>query len=158
MIKAGVVGCPVAHSLSPTIHQYWMKQFDIIGEYNKIEITEGHFFKGIEALKKQNFAGVNVTIPHKINAFKIADIVCDSAQKCGSANTLYFNEKSGIIADNTDGYGFISYLNQHLKTYQYQFPEMVHIMILGAGGAARGVALALLEANWNLNLYIVNRN
>ncbi len=157
LLKAGVIGWPVEHSISPIIHQYWLNQFNINGSYEKIALPLEDFKQGIFDLKAQGWQGVNITIPYKVEAFHIADVCDEHAKKCKAANTLYFNHHH-IAATNSDGYGFISYLDWVLLKQKRVMPTRPKIMILGAGGAARGIVGSLLEAYPNMRLFIINRD
>lgn len=135
-ILAGVVGSPIAHSLSPLIHNEWAKRACIDGEYRAIEAPPGYdaFSKTMDDLRAQGFAGVNVTIPHKENALHYATTASPVAKKIGAANMLTFSE-DGAHAHSSDGVGFLSSLAD------IAIPgDPVRVFVLGAGGAARAVA------------------
>ena len=136
---AGVTGWPVSHSRSPRIHNSWLNRYGIDGAYVPLPIRPEDFAATIPALVKAGFAGVNVTIPHKEAAFMVCDHVDDSARRAGAVNTLVFTPH-GIQGRNTDGYGFLANLHRHGVN-----PKAGPVLILGAGGAARGIAAALQE-------------
>ena len=134
MKRAGIIGWPVSHSLSPLLHGFWLKQLGIAGEYVRLPAAPGNFDAVIAQARKDGFAGVNVTVPHKEAAFALAERKTPSALQAGAANLLVF--KDGIAADNTDTYGLV----QSLKAVALGGKTAV---LLGAGGAARGAVLAL---------------
>src|SRR6185312_15886544 len=103
MKRAGVIGWPVAHSLSPVLHGYWLKQYGIEGSYEKIPATPEEFAGVIARLRAEGYAGVNVTVPHKEAAFALADSNDDVAKSAGATNLLVFSG-SGISGRNTDIY------------------------------------------------------
>lgn len=139
---AGVIGSPVAHSKSPALFSHWLRKNGIKGHYVPVHIDEENFEDAIRTLPKIGFVGANVTIPYKEKVMQIADDVSDRAQKIGAANTLEF--KGGkIFADNTDGVGFIENLRQNAPDWD---PAAGPVTIFGAGGAARAILSALLEA------------
>jgi len=138
---AGVIGAPVGHSLSPKLHGYWLRKYGIEGYYVPIELTRDTFDAGVKSLPQLGFRGVNVTIPFKELALALADDVTDRAALIGAANTLTFRKDGRIHADNTDGYGFIANIRQFQADWN---PTSGPAMVLGAGGAARAVASALL--------------
>ncbi len=140
MKKAAVIGWPIKHSLSPSIHGFWRAEKHIKGLYHRVACppTDKDFNQCVRQLADLGYAGVNVTIPHKTNAFNIADVVSPVAEKLGVANTLTF-EDGAIYADNTDVTGFQQML-EGIKTPDDQFHSA---LILGAGGTAPAVALAL---------------
>lgn len=139
---AGVIGHPVAHSRSPALHGYWLKRYGLKGHYIPLDIAPADFEGALRLLPKMGFVGVNVTIPHKENLLRIADIVTDRAALIGAANTVIFRKDGKIHADNTDGLGFIANLRQNAPDWQ---PALGPAAIFGAGGAARAVVAALLE-------------
>ncbi len=140
---AGVIGSPIAHSKSPRIFAYWLKQLGIRGHYIPMDIASGDLENVLATLPKLGFVGVNVTIPHKEHVLNIADLVSDRAALIGSANTLTFREDGKLYADNTDGFGFIENLRQGAPDWNAAAGPAV---VLGAGGAARAVIASLLDA------------
>lgn len=140
---AGVIGSPVAHSRSPALHRYWLRRHAIRGYYIPMDIAQADLPDAIATLPKLGFVGVNVTIPHKVTVLSLADTVTDRASIIGAANTLIFQKDGKCIADNTDGYGFM----QNLKTAVPDWDaEGGPACVIGAGGAARAVIGALLDA------------
>ncbi|MBV9550410.1 MAG: shikimate dehydrogenase [Alphaproteobacteria bacterium] len=152
-IKAGVIGWPVAHSLSPVLHDYWLKQDRIDGSYEKIAAAPEDFAATIRRLRDEGYAGVNVTAPHKEAAFKLTAQRDGYAQLTGAANLLAF-AGSGIFGRNTDAVGLYESLKESLGTNAL---EGKTIVLLGAGGAARGALLALHDLKIGL-VYLLNRN
>lgn len=140
---AGVIGSPVAHSKSPRIFAYWLKQLGLRGHYIPMDIASGDLENVLASLPKQGFVGVNVTIPYKEHVLNIADLVSDRAAVIGSANTLTFRDDGKLYADNTDGFGFIENLRQGAPDWNAAAGPAV---VLGAGGAARAVIATLLDA------------
>ena len=139
---AGVIGSPVAHSRSPRLHQYWLRKYGIRGHYVPLHVDAANLDNVLQAMPKMGFVGANVTIPHKEHVLSIADVVTDRAALIGAANTLIFRDDGSILADNTDGYGFIENLRQGAPTWR---PEAGPAAVIGAGGAARAVVSALIE-------------
>jgi shikimate dehydrogenase len=141
--RAGVLGNPISHSLSPKLHGYWLDRYDIAGSYEAIKVTEDALEKTLRELSGKGFIGANITIPHKVSVMQFADQITDRATLIGAANTLIFKEDGRIFADNTDGYGFMANLRQHVPTWD---PRSGPAAIFGAGGAARAVIVALADA------------
>jgi shikimate dehydrogenase len=141
--RAGVIGNPISHSLSPKLHSYWLNRYGIAGEYTALEVTEDALETTLRALPKQGFIGANVTIPHKVSVMQFADQITDRATLIGAANTLTFKEDGRIFADNTDGYGFMANLRQGAPDWD---PKAGPAAIFGAGGAARAIIVALADA------------
>ncbi|WIY26815.1 shikimate dehydrogenase [Parasedimentitalea psychrophila] len=140
---AAVIGCPVAHSKSPQLQRYWLNAYGISGHYIPMHVEAADLEEVIRAMPKMGFVGANVTIPHKERVMSIADQVTDRATLIGAANTLIFRKDGTILADNTDGYGFITNLVQAAPNWD---PESGPAVVLGAGGACRAVVASLLEA------------
>jgi shikimate dehydrogenase len=152
MIKAGVTGWPIEQSKSPIIHGHWLEQHGIDGSYVKIGFSPEEFESGVRGLIDDGFAGLNVTAPHKLSALAMADQVTDRAAAIGAANTLTF--RSGKIhADNTDGEGFINNVMQGAPDWNAGAGPA---LVLGAGGAARAILSALIEAGVP-EIILVNR-
>ena len=140
---AGVIGSPIAHSKSPKLHGYWLKTYGIRGHYVPMDVAQSDLREVLTALPKAGFVGCNVTIPHKETVLAMADMVTDRAALIGAANTLIFARDGKIHADNTDGYGFTANLHQSAPDWR---PHAGPAALFGAGGAARAVIAALLEA------------
>jgi shikimate dehydrogenase len=140
----GVVGHPVAHSLSPAIHTAALAAAGIDARYVKLPVPPALFDETVASLPRSGYRGVNVTIPHKRAALLLADRATQTALAIGAANTLTFDD--GIEADNTDAAGFLAALDTPV--------EGMTALVLGAGGAARAVVWALKDAGakvlvWN---------
>lgn len=150
--KACVIGDPVAHSRSPIIHGYWLKEYGIDGRYLKEEVKADDFSDFIKGLAASGYCGANVTLPHKEMALQCADEVDNAARSVGAANTLWF-EGDRLIASNTDIYGFMSHLAVSSPTWNTLDRP---VAFLGAGGAARAVIRGLLDAGVT-ELRIFNR-
>ncbi|MEM0976238.1 MAG: shikimate dehydrogenase [Pseudomonadota bacterium] len=144
-LKAGVVGWPIAQSKSPRIHGYWIKQHRLDATYEPIALSEDEFETGIRDLISEGFKGLNVTIPHKEAAFRLADKLSDRAQAIGAVNTLVFREDH-IFGDNTDGIGFSANIKAKYPSWK---GGNAPAAVFGAGGAARGIVWALLEIGYN---------
>ena len=135
---AGIIGWPVGHSRSPRLHGYWLDKYKIDGAYIPLPIPPEHFATTIRGLMHAGFAGANVTIPHKLAAFAVCDVVDETARRAGAVNTLTFKDGK-ITGANTDGWGFLANLRAHGVD-----PRAGPALLLGAGGGARAIAAALL--------------
>ena len=134
---AGVLGHPVAHSRSPAMFNAAYAALGLGWHYVKLPVPPDLFERTVRALPGSGYRGANVTIPHKLAALAVADSASDGARAIGAANTLTFAEQ-GIEADNTDAGGFLGALGES--------PKGRTALVLGAGGAARAVVWALVEA------------
>lgn len=139
-VKLGVVGNPVAHSLSPAIHEQFAAQFDDHISYKKIEIPLGEFESAVGELIDEDYLGLNVTIPFKLDAYRLSSKCSSLARQARAVNTLFF-KGSKIFGENTDGTGFVNDLEKRLK---FSLAKK-RILILGAGGSVRGLLPAVME-------------
>ena len=146
---AGISGWPVSHSRSPRLHGFWLERYRIDGAYVPLPIDPAHFSAAIRGLMFSGFAGANVTIPHKVAAFAICDVVDVSARRAGAVNTLVF-ENGRISGSNTDGWGFL----ENLRANDVD-PTAGPALILGAGGSARAIAAVLLDLG--IKVMVANR-
>ena len=149
---AGVVGWPVAHSLSPVIHNYWLNTHNIDGSYVPLPIAPENFSRCVGALPLMGFAGVNVTVPHKQAAAALAQSLDADAVVAGAVNLLVFGGNQ-IVGLNTDVQGFGEALRESLPLHELTTGPAV---VLGAGGAARAIVLALYRAGFR-QIRILNR-
>ncbi len=150
---AGVIGWPVSHSRSPRLHGHWLRAYGIDGAYIPLAVPPDHIEQAIRALPVLGFAGVNVTVPHKEAALRLADEVDDFARRLGAANTLVVKPDGRILASNSDAYGFIQNLREGAPGFRADAGPAV---VLGSGGAARAVVVALADAGAR-EIRIVNR-
>ncbi|QNK03384.1 shikimate dehydrogenase [Dyella telluris] len=147
-----VFGHPISHSLSPHIHQAFARQFGIDLEYRTIDAAPGEFEAAVRRFFADGGLGANVTLPHKTAAFAMADERSDAAQRAGTANVLTPLPGGRLAAHNTDGAGMVRDI-----TERHSVDLRGHTaLLLGAGGAAHGVAWSLLDAGVD-TLTIVNR-
>jgi shikimate dehydrogenase len=151
MMRAGVVGDPIAHSLSPLIHGAWIEALGLDATYDRFHVRAEDFAAFVRR-DGSSLTGLNVTIPHKEAALALADTASDLARACGAANVLLVKD-GRIEARNTDGEGL-------LGAFRAQAPDVditaAPILILGAGGAARGAVAALVQAGAR-DIRIINR-
>ncbi len=150
---AGVLGNPIAQSKSPRLHSHWLQKYGLLGHYVPLHVTDENLETVVRAMPKMGFVGANVTLPHKIAVMKFADQISDRATLIGAANTLTFKEDGRIFADNTDGYGFMANIRQNAPDWE---PKAGPAVILGAGGAARAIIVALADAGVP-EIFLTNR-
>jgi shikimate dehydrogenase len=135
---AGVIGWPIAHSLSPVLHGYWLAEEKVDGALVPLAVAREDFATVVRALQRSGFRGVNVTSPHKEAAFALAHQSDEAAKAAGAANLLIFLEDHRIEARNTDMAGLRDSVRERLGDLEGR-----SVVLLGAGGAARGVLLGL---------------
>ena len=148
--KFAVVGHPIAHSKSPMIHRLFAEQFDLQLSYEKFDFSPDELQYKLDALREQEYAGVNITLPFKKNAFLYCNHVSAKARQTESVNTIIF-QKNQIYGDTTDGIGLVNDLLLNKVKLAAS-----NILLLGAGGAAQGVLMDLI-INRPANLAVHNR-
>ncbi len=140
---AGVMGWPVGHSKSPRLHGWWLNHYGIDGAYIPLGVPPERFEQAVRALPALGFAGCNVTVPHKEAALRAMDHLSPEARRIGAVNTVVVRPDGSLEGRNTDGFGFLANLRQGCPSWQ---PSAGPALVLGAGGAARAVIVALLDA------------
>lgn len=151
--RACIIGHPVTHSRSPLVHGYWLKKYGLAGEYLRQDVAPEDMVTFMDALRSGDagFIGCNVTMPHKAAAFELADRPDDLAKALGAANTLWV-EDGLIYASNTDGPGFSGNLDASHPGWE----KVEKAVVLGAGGGARSIVLALINRGIG-DIRIINR-
>ena len=150
-LKLAVIGNPISHSKSPEIHQDFADQFDTKIEFGKYEVTPDALKEWLDSFFLDGGKGVSITLPLKESALNYADEISDRAKLASACNVIYVKGDK-LFADCTDGFGLIKDLEENLTV----FLEGKKILILGAGGAARGIIPSILEKNPK-KLKIANR-
>jgi len=149
---AGVVGWPIRHSLSPLLHGYWLDELKVDGALVPLGMPREDFARTVLALRRAGFTGVNVTVPHKEAAFALAHVADAAAKMAGAANLLIFHPDGRIEGRNTDTVGLRESLRAEMGSLQGKT-----VLLLGAGGAARGALLALSELG-AAKVHVLNRH
>jgi len=150
---AGVFGWPVAHSRSPRLHGYWLQRHAIDGAYLPFAVRPENLAAALKAIPVLGLKGVNLTLPHKEAALGLMDGVSEEARRIGAINTIVVDGEGRLEGRNTDGYGFLAHLKASVPGWRAASGPAV---LLGAGGAARAIAVALLDAGVP-ELRLVNR-
>jgi shikimate dehydrogenase len=150
---AGVIGWPIAHSKSPLIHNYWLARHGIDAVYGAFAVPPDRMAEAVAGLAALGLAGANVTVPHKEAALRTADEPDALARRIGAANTLIVGEDGRIAATNTDAFGFIENLRQGAPGWSAADGPA---LVVGAGGSARAVIVALLDAGVP-RIFLTNR-
>lgn len=151
MDKYAVLGNPVNHSRSPAIHAMFRDETGQEMEYGTLLCPLGSFGETVDGFRSGGGKGLNITVPFKEDAFRYADILTDRAKTAGAVNILRFNDDGTVLGDNTDGAGFIA----DLKRLKWPVSGK-RVLVMGAGGAARGILKPLLEEN-PASLFLANR-
>jgi shikimate dehydrogenase len=150
--RAGVIGWPIAHSRSPTIHQYWLNELGIPGSYERFAVRPEEFRKFVDEIGKDGFLGANVTAPHKETAFDVCDRRTQVVEALGAVNTLW-RQDGRLWGDNTDVAGFLANLDEAAPGWAGQKRCAI---VIGAGGAGRAIVYALLSRGFK-RIAVVNR-
>ena len=162
MIKLGLIGYPVSHSLSPKIQNAALKACGLEGDYSLFPIASNDM-QGLKDLldrvRSGEVTGFNVTIPHKQNVIPFLDELTSAVKSIGAVNAIYSREGT-LIGDNTDAPGFLSDLKRFLATETHTSPSGwrrgsrrdSNALVLGAGGSARAVVYALAQDGWNVTI------
>lgn len=145
-IKTAVIGHPIAHSKSPLIHEWWLREHGLSGSYDAIDIAPDALTEEVRSLVEQGYSGFNVTIPHKIAIMDLCNSIDKTARGIGAVNTVGIKDGK-LYGTNTDGFGFAQNILSACKKEgwgDWHFSNGSAV-VLGAGGAARAVIHALLE-------------
>lgn len=142
-LLAGVMGWPIAHSRSPKIHNYWLARYGLDGVYAPLAIEPGRLEPALRALPALNFAGCNLTIPHKEAALALVDRVDASARRIGAINCVVVEENGALEGRNYDGFGFIAALRAAAPLWRADAGAAI---VIGAGGGARAIVAGLIDA------------
>lgn len=145
-----MIGCPIAHSLSPVMHQAGYEAVGYAADYQKFQVSPEDLGDAVRGLKALGYRGWNVTVPHKEAILPFLDELTEEARLAAAVNTVKV-QNGRLIGHNTDGLGFVRSLQEHMD-----LDENKKIVLLGAGGAAKGIAMAL--APLGVELLVLNRS
>ncbi len=151
--KYAIIGNPISHSLSPTLHNYWFNKYNINAEYELLNINKNEIQNVINKIKDKEIKGINVTLPYKKSVIPFLNKTINDANKTHSVNTIMLDENNDLIGENTDVFGFQA---AYLKSIPNQEKKNKKILILGGGGVAPSIILALLKSNL-LDISLTNR-
>ena len=151
--KFAIVGSPVSHSLSPIMHNYWFKKYNINAEYIFLDTDKSEIQSVIDKIKNKEIKGINVTLPYKTTVISFLSKTINDANETHSVNTVMLDEKDNLIGENTDVFGFQA---AYLKSIPKQEKKNKKVLILGAGGVAPSIILALLKSKIH-NITLSNR-
>lgn len=151
-VNACVIGWPIGHSRSPLIHGYWIAQLGLDATYTKEAVRPDALGDFLQRIREGEFAGCNVTVPHKEKVLALADTADDAACAIGAANTIWV-EDGKLCVSNTDAYGFLANLDEGVPGWD---ADAGAALVLGAGGACRAVLHALIARGFE-QIRLVNR-
>lgn len=142
---AGIMGWPVGHSRSPSIHNYWIKQHALNGAYVYLPVNPANpddLKAALKGLSVMGFAGCNLTLPHKVMALPMVDRLDATAKRMGAINTIVVEADGSLSGFNNDGFGYIQSLLDGKPDWR---ADAGPVLVIGAGGAARAVIVSLAE-------------
>ena len=151
--KFAIIGSPISHSLSPIMHNYWFKKYNIDAEYDPLDIDKSEIQNVIDKIKNKEIKGINVTLPYKKSVISFLSKTINDANETHSVNTVMLDEKNNLIGENTDVFGFQA---AYLKSIPNQEKKNKKVLVLGAGGVAPSIILALLKSKMH-NITLSNR-
>ena len=149
--KYGIIGNPIKHSLSPVLHNYWLRKYDIDANYSIIDVKESEMSVIIKKLKNEDFSGINITLPYKQKIVPYLSRLVNDALITSSVNTVYLDDKKALIGENTDVFGLQA---AYLKEVDNSSKKKT--LVIGAGGVSPSVILAL-EKSGVKDISIINR-
>ena len=149
-LRAAVIGYPVSHSLSPVMHGYWLKHYGIDGHYGAMAVTPDALKGALKTLADRGFMGCNLTMPYKEAALSMMDVHDESCLMSGAVNTIVMKDGQ-LHGYNSDGFGFVESLKAQVPDWSGK-----RVVILGTGGAARGIIASLRGAGAE-HFVLVNR-
>ncbi len=149
--KFGIIGKPINHSLSPVLHKYWFKKYNIHADYEIIEATDEELPEIIKKIKNGDLTGINVTLPFKQKIINHIDKIVNDAQLSGSVNTVFLNNNKSVIGENTDVFGLQA---AYLKEIDSNLSKKA--LVIGAGGVSPSVILSVKKSGIK-NISVTNR-
>jgi shikimate dehydrogenase len=152
-ILAGVMGWPIAQSRSPILHNYWIEKYKLNGRYVPLAVRPERLADAIRGLSALGFRGCNLTMPHKQYAMTMVDHLTDTAKRIGAVNCIIVSDDGKLSGTNNDGNGYVLSVQEIAPQWN---PSDGPIAILGAGGAARALIVALLERGAH-EIRLINR-
>ena len=151
--KFYIIGKPLSHSLSPTLHNYWFKKYNIDAEYNILEVHDSEIQKVVKEIKEKKIFGINVTLPYKKKVIPYLDRIINDAKESSSVNTIYLDKEEKIIGENTDIFGLQA---GYFKEITSSENKKTKALVLGAGGVSPSVILSVQKSGIR-NISVSNR-
>ena len=149
--KFGIIGDPIKHSLSPVLHNYWFKKYEIDANYSIIETKESDLQDVTNKIKRGDLIGINITLPYKQKIVPYLDVLINDAEITSSVNTIYLDENGTIVGENTDVFGLQAAYLKEVDNISRK-----NVLIIGAGGVSPSVILSLKKSGVK-EISIINR-
>ena len=137
-----IIGNPVSHSLSPILHNYWFKKYNIEANYFSMQTKEDDLERVVEKIRQKELKGINVTLPYKQKVIKYVDKLINDAQLTNSVNTIFLDESGTLVGENTDVFGLQAAYLKEITNAQNK-----KVLIIGAGGVSPSVIFAFKKSN-----------
>ena len=134
-----IVGDPISHSLSPTLHNYWFNKYKVEASYSLLPITEENLINVVKKIKEHELSGINITLPYKNKIIPFVDRLINDARHTNSVNTIYLDENNYLVGDNTDVFGIQSAYLKKIENI-----EEKKTLIIGAGGVSPSIIFSLV--------------
>ena len=135
--KFGIIGNPIKHSLSPTLHNYWFDKYKIDAKYSIIDVEESGLKNIIEKIKNGALSGLNITLPYKQKIVSYIDVLINEAETTSSVNTIYLDDKKTVVGENTDVFGIQAAYLKEVDNISNK-----KALVIGAGGVSPSVILS----------------
>ena len=146
-----IIGNPISHSLSPDLHNYWFKKYNINARYSLESVQNDNLKSVIQKIKNKELSGINVTLPYKQKIIPYIDRLVNDAKQTNSVNTIFLDENNNVVGENTDVFGLQA---AYLK--EINDAENKKALVIGAGGVSPSVIFSLQKSKIN-NISLVNR-
>ncbi len=146
-----IIGNPIAHSLSPILHNYWLEKYKVKATYSLLNVSETEITKVVEKIRSKELSGINITLPYKQKIIPFVDELVNEAKSTNSVNTVFLNEDGKLIGENTDVYGLQA-------AYLKKIPQVENkkALVIGAGGVSPSVIFSLFKSKVKY-IAIINR-
>jgi len=146
-----IIGKPITHSLSPILHNYWFKKYNINANYSLIDLDEENINNTISKIRDKELDGINVTLPYKQKVIPHIDKLVNDARHTNSVNTIFLDSSNTIVGENTDVFGLqAAYLKEITETKNKK------VLVIGAGGVSPSVIFSLQKSNFQ-DISLINR-
>ena len=146
-----IVGNPVSHSLSPILHNYWFKKYNINADYSLLNVEEKNLPEVFKKIRNRELDGINITLPYKQKIIPYVDKLINDAKFTNSVNTIYLDEENVLLGENTDVFGLqAAYLKEIINS------KNKNALVIGAGGVSPSIIFALQKSRIK-NISVINR-
>jgi len=146
-----IIGNPIKHSLSPTLHNYWFEKYNIDANYSMIDINEKEIGNVLKKIRDKELSGINITLPYKQKVIPFIDQLVNDAKYTNSVNTIFLDNNDNLIGENTDVFGLQAAYFKEISNI-----DLKKALVIGAGGVSPSVILSLQKSKIK-NITVINR-